>query len=49
MEALYKYQEYSPPVHQLVATYMGIKKPPPALPAENQGAALMQMIQGMNG
>lgn len=44
LEALNRYWEHSPPVHQLVARYLGIKKPDPPLPVEDQAVSLMRMI-----
>jgi hypothetical protein len=46
--ALNRYWEHSPPVHVLVARYLGIKPPEAPQPVENQAEALMQMIdQGL--
>lgn len=44
LEALNRYWKHSPPVHQLVARYMGIKAPEALKPAGDQAAELMQMI-----
>lgn len=44
LEALNRYWEHSPPVHQLVARYLGIKPPAKPIPEADQAAALMRMI-----
>lgn len=41
---LNRYWEHSPPVHQLVARYLGVKPPEKPMPVDDQAAALMQMI-----
>lgn len=45
LEAFNRYWAHSPPVHQLVARYLGIKAPEALTPVgEDQLTALMQMI-----
>lgn len=44
LEAMNRYWVHSPPVHQLVARYLGLKAPEALAAPEDQAAALMRMI-----
>lgn len=44
LEAMNRYWAHSPPVHQLVARYLGIKQPEKPVPVETQAGELMNLI-----
>jgi hypothetical protein len=48
LAALTRYWDHSPPVHVLVARYLGIKGPTPKASAPSQGESIDGLIQLIN-